>query len=286
MRVIEREGVIPWERFNELFLEKYFPVFMQNQMELKFLELKQGNMSVGEYETKFTELARFVPEQVDTDKKKAKRFEQGLKPWIKSRVIMFELGTYTGVVQKALIMESESEWSSRDRENKRRKPEAQGEGQGSGNFQSKQQRVPEVQRNKSRGFRRSEAGTVGPASRPQDVSQPKPLRVQVPDCKTCGKKHPGECRKAGITCYRCNQKGHYVSECPRPQTKFSCLKCGKVGHIAKDCRSAPAAASKVFGIGSVSATQPRARTFNMTMKDAVEDADVIAGTLPVNSVNT
>ena len=40
MRVIEGEGVIPWARFNELFLEKYFPVFMQNQMELKFLELK------------------------------------------------------------------------------------------------------------------------------------------------------------------------------------------------------------------------------------------------------
>ena len=85
-------------------------------------------MSVGEYETKFTELARFVPEQVDTDKKKAKRFEQGLKPWIKSRVIMFELSTYTGVVQKALIIESDSEWSNRDRMNKKRKPEMQGGG--------------------------------------------------------------------------------------------------------------------------------------------------------------
>ena len=107
MRDMEEEGVIPWARFNELFLEKYFPTFMQNQMELKFLELKQGNMSVGEYETKFTELERFVPEQVDTDKKKVKRFEQGLKPWIKSRVIMFELNTYTGVVQKALVIEGD-----------------------------------------------------------------------------------------------------------------------------------------------------------------------------------
>ena len=129
--------MIPWTRFNELFLEKYFPVFMQNQMELKFLDLKQGNMSVGEYETKFTELARFVPEQVDTDKKKAKRFEQGLKPWIKSRVIMFELSTYTGIVQKALIIESDSDWSNRDRENKKRKPETHGEGQCSGNFQNR-----------------------------------------------------------------------------------------------------------------------------------------------------
>jgi len=41
----------------------------------------------------------------------------------------------------------------------------------------------------------------------------------------------------------------------------------------------------VLRIGAASATQPRARTFNMTMKDAVQDADVVAGMLPVNSVN-
>ena len=144
----------------------------------------------------------------------------------------------------------------------------------------------EFQRNKSIGFRRPEAGTVGPASRPQDNSQQKPLRILVPDCKTCGKKHPGECRKAGITCYRCNQKGHYANECPKPQPKISCLKCRKVGHMAKDCRSAPTTTNKVLRIGAGNAaTQPRARTFNMTMKDAVKDADVVAGTLPVNSVN-
>ncbi|XP_074377032.1 uncharacterized protein LOC141718550 [Apium graveolens] len=32
------------------------------------------------------------------------------------------------------------------------------------------------------------------------------------------------------------------------------------------------------------AAQPRARTFNMTMKDAVQDADVVAGMLDINSV--
>ncbi|KAL8125841.1 hypothetical protein AgCh_013222 [Apium graveolens] len=36
---------------------------------------KEGDLSVVEYEAKFTELARFVPDQVDTDEKKARRFE-------------------------------------------------------------------------------------------------------------------------------------------------------------------------------------------------------------------
>ena len=40
---------------------------MQNHMELKFFELKQENMTIAGYEPKFTELARFVPEYVDTE---------------------------------------------------------------------------------------------------------------------------------------------------------------------------------------------------------------------------
>ncbi|MGI4673460.1 retrotransposon gag family protein [Klebsiella pneumoniae] len=79
---IETDTIVTWERFKHLFLEKYFPRFMETQMELKFLELKQGNLSVSEYEAKFTELTRFVPEFVSTEEKKAKRFQQGLKTWI------------------------------------------------------------------------------------------------------------------------------------------------------------------------------------------------------------
>ena len=60
MKAMEKNQSVSWERFKRLFQEKYYPKYMQNQMELKFLELKQGNMSVLEYEKKFTELSRFV----------------------------------------------------------------------------------------------------------------------------------------------------------------------------------------------------------------------------------
>lgn len=79
--------MVSWDRFKQLFLEKYYPRFMQGQMELRFFELKQDNMFVAEYEKKFTELSRFVPEYVDTEEKKTKRFQQGLKSWIRSRVL-------------------------------------------------------------------------------------------------------------------------------------------------------------------------------------------------------
>ncbi|XP_074361983.1 uncharacterized protein LOC141702182 [Apium graveolens] len=110
-KALKGDDIMTWDRFTKLFLEKYFPRYMKNQMEINFLELKQGNMSVTEYESKFTKLARFVPEQVDAEEKRAKRFQQGLKPWICSGVAIFELTTYMVVVQKAMIIEGKSEMS-------------------------------------------------------------------------------------------------------------------------------------------------------------------------------
>ncbi|XP_074372223.1 uncharacterized protein LOC141712721 [Apium graveolens] len=104
-RALEGEEVITWGRFKKIFLDKYFPRYMQTQMELKFFELKQEGMTVGEYEKKFTELDRFVGDYVDTDEKRAKRFQQGLKPWLRSRVAAFVMTTYAEVVQKAMVIE-------------------------------------------------------------------------------------------------------------------------------------------------------------------------------------
>ena len=39
-RALEREAIVSWERFTELFLEKNFPRYMQDHMEVKFLEFK------------------------------------------------------------------------------------------------------------------------------------------------------------------------------------------------------------------------------------------------------
>ena len=50
---------------------------------------------MSQYEARFTELAKFVPEYVDTERNKARRFQQGLKTWIRSKVTVFELNTYS-----------------------------------------------------------------------------------------------------------------------------------------------------------------------------------------------
>jgi len=72
----------------------------------KFQELKQGRMFVAEYEAKFIELARFSPHMVDTDYKKAHKFEGGLYLHIFDRVGVLKLPTYVEVLDKSLMVKA------------------------------------------------------------------------------------------------------------------------------------------------------------------------------------
>lgn len=78
-------------------------------------------MSVTEYEKRFIELSRFVPDLVDTDAKKAKRFQRGLKPSLRSKVSAFELRSYLAVVQKAMVIKGDSDPTPLDQEGKKGK---------------------------------------------------------------------------------------------------------------------------------------------------------------------
>ena len=240
---LEEVEIVSWDRFKELFLEKYFPKYMQSQMELKFFELRQENSSVMEYERKFTELARFVPEYVNTDEKRAKRFQQGLRPWIRSKVAVFELSTYAAVVQKAMIIEGESEQYNKERDSKKRKAESHGGSSGQGSSQGQFNKRPGFQQGKNTGFRKPEGGQGKQSNPQQNVNQQRQQRPPVPDCKTCGKKHSGVCNKSAIVCFKCNQKGHYANECKNQRAPILCNRCGKPGHISKNCRTGMPAAT-------------------------------------------
>ncbi|KAL8133515.1 hypothetical protein AgCh_008831 [Apium graveolens] len=186
-----------------------------------------------EYEAKFTELARFVPDQVDTDEKKARRFEHGLRFWIQNRVAMFELTSYVAVVQKAMVIESKSDMYQKGNDGKKRKIETSGRGQQQGN-----------------------------GNRFQNSNQQRPNHPPASDCKFCGRRHFGIC-KANVLCYKCNQKGHYANEC-RSQTTAQksgtvCFKCGKMGHIARDCQKTEPAANVPKIEGPPVKDQPKAR---------------------------
>ncbi|XP_028121115.1 uncharacterized protein LOC114318413 [Camellia sinensis] len=60
-------------------------------------------MSVAKYEAKFTELVRYAPHMVNTDYKKARKFEGGLDVEVLDQINVLKLKKYVDVVDKAIM---------------------------------------------------------------------------------------------------------------------------------------------------------------------------------------
>ena len=101
--------VMIWAEFQELFMGKYFPETARHAKARKFLELKQGVMTVMDYVARFTELARFADDYVATDMAKVRRFENGMKLSIRARIVGLRLQNMDSMVRKALTIERKME---------------------------------------------------------------------------------------------------------------------------------------------------------------------------------
>ncbi|KAF1898408.1 hypothetical protein Lal_00042100 [Lupinus albus] len=109
-RQVEAEGqLISWGTFKEKFLHKYFPTDLKRKKEMEFLKLEEGNMSVGDYATKFEELARFCPyAKLEMDgRSKCVKFESGLKPKLKSIFGHQEIVDFPTLVNKCRVYEDD-----------------------------------------------------------------------------------------------------------------------------------------------------------------------------------
>ena len=98
-----------WAEFQELLMGTYFPVTVRHTEAQEFLELKQGAMTVMDYVTRFTELARFVDDYVAINLAKVRRFENGLKLSIRGRIVGLRLRDMDSMVGTTLTIESEIE---------------------------------------------------------------------------------------------------------------------------------------------------------------------------------
>ncbi|KAK1665750.1 hypothetical protein QYE76_053909 [Lolium multiflorum] len=79
VKAIQAEGhVINWEEFKAKFHKTHIPSGLIKLMKDKFLNLREGSMSVVDYLDKFTTLSRYAPEDTNTEEKKKDHFLNGL----------------------------------------------------------------------------------------------------------------------------------------------------------------------------------------------------------------
>ncbi|XP_048226268.1 uncharacterized protein LOC125368719 [Ricinus communis] len=150
------------------------PPIYQERKKLEFLELKQNEMSVTDYELQFTKLSRYAPEEVATDELKRNRFERGLR---------------------LEICEKGASFTPRGGSRSQR-----GGFRGRGSYQFRGPSSITLGRS---------SGSANMLGNSRFTS-----RGYRPVCGTCGRTNLGECWGPRVqACYRCEKPRHYGNEC-------------------------------------------------------------------------
>ena len=67
-----------WKTFTEEFMDKFIPKYVKDQWKKDFQNLKQGDLSVQQYEQQFIKLAKYAPTLITLEHEKIRRFLDGL----------------------------------------------------------------------------------------------------------------------------------------------------------------------------------------------------------------
>src|SRR2546430_14813649 len=102
---LARSAVLTWDDFLYEFKEKYTPEVYRDQKQREFFNLKQGNMTVAEYELRFTQLSRYAGSLATSDRDKCRRYEAGLRWEIKSHITSYDTRSFADLRAAAIKAE-------------------------------------------------------------------------------------------------------------------------------------------------------------------------------------
>jgi hypothetical protein len=183
------EIAITWEMFQTEYNRRFFPRAQRQLWAIDFQNLVQGSMSVEQYSARFMELARFALNLIPNEESKAERFENGLNPQVKERVLCHEIKDYARLVEVASLAERWICELAEAYDMKKR---------------SKQKALYPAKRSiMGSGFKPSTRKSFPPA-----------LRNQKNTCSKCGKMHGGDCGFVSASCFKCGKTSHYLKDCP------------------------------------------------------------------------
>ncbi|KAL5760844.1 hypothetical protein ACOSQ2_019682 [Xanthoceras sorbifolium] len=251
-------------------------------MKREFLNLKQRQMSVTEYEREFTRLSKYASEILATEEDKCRRFEDGLNDYIRVHITAFEYDDYSRLISTALNVErvKKEEQARKDRNQNKRNP-----GQSSSNQQHNKKfkgfqgssRSPFQKPGQGSGTRPAPSAT-SVASTPGGSSRgPAP-----PLCTHCMKNYTGECWRMTGACLRCGSREHQWRTCPKtltssvPQFERSTPATQKVNRSNKNNATGSGQRGVMETVDRQDARAP-ARAYVIKTKEDQDAPDVIVG---------
>ncbi len=287
--VVPKERVT-WDFFQEEFRKKYVSQRFIDQKRKEFLGLKQGRMSVAEYEREFVRLSKYAQECVPTEAIMCKIFEEGLNEDIRLYVGVLELKEFVVLVDRAYKAEELS------REKRRAEMEARDVRKRSmgRTFQShpKKFKGMDPRTTGSVGYARRDRGRSysGATTRATSVASVGNVGNTKPECQQCGRRHTGECWGFKRACFKCGSQEHYVKDFPERIEEEKLQRAGS-GDIVSRGRPPRNVGSKASGKSVIkdaaggSETRAPARTYAIRAREDASSPDVITGTFSLHDID-
>ena len=186
---------ITWEFFQNEFKKKYVVRRYLDKKKREFLDLRQGNKSVAEYEREFVYLSKYARDIVPTKEEMCIRFEEGVNDEIRMMIGGTEIREFFVLSDRAQKLE---EVYNRKMQRDRRSKES---------FKrsaSKSFSALPVKKSKEEFSRATSVPERSGKSRPRQsdykasdrpaVSVGSVQNIQRSKCQHCGRSHHGECR--------------------------------------------------------------------------------------------
>ena len=208
LRSLRLPDPIPWEFFVQEFRAKYVYDMYKETKWKQFLNLKQRNLSVAEYEKELSHLSMYAPESVLTEAFRCRKFEDGLNESMKrymAPVIVLQRVNFYHLVQAAMKVEK-CEASGRERLQKRKLSRGASSSLGK---RARESQTESVHSFATRG--RRQGNTVVPNTGRGASSGP----GETPECPHCHRRHLGVCRLLTGGCFRCGSTANFMENCPK-----------------------------------------------------------------------
>ncbi|GJU43846.1 putative reverse transcriptase domain-containing protein [Tanacetum coccineum] len=259
---------LSWADFKELFFLQFFPRAEQERLKREYHSLRQrAGESSNEFMQRFIRIAGFLGQAAGTAEEQAKNFRWGLHKSILDRILCMEFTDVAQVADAARnfeILRDRDDYDRPERSDKRHKSGDQHQSSnqqnshrghdqrndrhgsdrqgGSGNYRNNNSNNHSRDNNRNSGAGRDQRNRGQQSHRAANSgSQQNKAPSEgytYPACTTCGRRHPGECRRAAGTCFKCGQAGHLQRDCKKNTGASSS------GHADKK----PDASGRVFAL--------------------------------------